>query len=58
MKGCVIMKINHRNENRPHREQTKSLDPKDEVEINSMYYGNDEDIGTQIVTNYYYKPRD
>ena len=42
----------------PQREQLKSLDPKNEVEVNSIYYGNDEGMGTQIVTNYNYRPRD
>ncbi len=44
--------------NEPERIQFKSLDPKDNVEINSQYYGNDEGISTQIVTNYRYTPNE
>jgi hypothetical protein len=47
-----------KNRKQPEREQFKSLDPKDNVEINSMYYGNDEGISTQIVTNYRYTPNE
>lgn len=52
----MVRKI--KNKKTAHREQFKSLDPRDEVEVNSIYYGNDENIGTQIVTNYYYRPHD
>ncbi|ERI90721.1 hypothetical protein HMPREF1982_03759 [Clostridiales bacterium oral taxon 876 str. F0540] len=52
----VIMKNNYKSKRIPERSQFKSLNPKDEVEINSIYYGNDEGIATQIVTNYNYKP--
>jgi len=51
-----IVKNNDKNRKTAERGQFKSLNPKDEVEINSIYYGNDEGIGTQIVTNYNYKP--
>jgi hypothetical protein len=42
----------------PEREQFNSLDPKDNVEVNSIYYGDEEGISTQIVTNYRYSPRE
>lgn len=38
------------------RKQTRSLNPENEALIDSNYYGDDRNISTQIVTNYYYTP--
>jgi hypothetical protein len=48
--------VRSRREKSSDRKQAKSLNPKNEVEIDSNYYGDDENISTQIVTNYYYMP--
>jgi hypothetical protein len=48
--------MNSKSSRKPAREQSKSLDPKDEVEINSEYYGDEDNISSQTVTNYYYSP--
>lgn len=48
--------MKNRNEKWADRKQTKSLNPENEVEIDSNYYGDDRSISTQIVTNYYYTP--
>lgn len=47
-----------KNRKEPEREQFNSLDPRDNVEVNSIYYGDDEEISTQIVTNYRYSPKE
>jgi hypothetical protein len=47
-----------KNREEPEREQFNSLDPSNNVEVNSIYYGDDEGISTQIVTNYRYKPKE
>ncbi|NFL48967.1 hypothetical protein FDB94_10740 [Clostridium botulinum] len=44
------------NKIRGNKEQVNSLDLKNNPEINSNYYGDDDNISTQIVTNYYYTP--
>lgn len=44
------------NNSRPEREQINSLDPKDNVDSNSQYYGDEDNRSAQIVTNYYYRP--
>lgn len=46
----------NRRESSADRRQFKNLNPDNEVEIDSNYYGDDENISTQIVTNYYYTP--
>jgi hypothetical protein len=38
------------------RDKFKDLDPKDNLETNALYYGKDDKISTQIVTNYFYNP--
>ncbi|TDT57256.1 hypothetical protein [Fonticella tunisiensis] len=38
------------------REQFKSIFPLDDVDTNAEYYGDDDDISTQIITNYKYDP--
>ncbi|EPY2271442.1 hypothetical protein ACXAUS_000225 [Clostridium sporogenes] len=44
------------NKIRSNKEQLNSLDLKNNPEINSNYYSYEDNISTQIVTNYYYKP--
>lgn len=39
------------------RDQFKSLIPTDDVDTNSEYYGEDDNVSTQIVRNYKYEPR-
>lgn len=44
------------NKIRSNKEQLNSLNLKNNPEINSNYYGDEDNISTQIVTNYYYAP--
>ncbi len=44
------------NKIKSNKEQLNSLNLKNNPEINSNYYGDDDNISTQIVTNYYYTP--
>lgn len=39
------------------RKQIKSLNPQNDSETDAQVYGDDSDISTQIITNYYYKNR-
>lgn len=48
--------INYRKQ-RAARDQIKSIIPMDDSETNSEFFGEDENISTQIVRNYYYSPR-
>ncbi|MBV7275285.1 hypothetical protein [Clostridium thailandense] len=39
------------------RTQIKSLNPQNDVETDAQVYGDDSNISTQIVTNYYYNSK-
>lgn len=45
-------------EEKTEREQIKSLNPQNDAETDSQVYGDDSNISTQIVTNYYYNAKE